>query len=128
MHDSMAFAITVYAAPVVLVVLIAGVVRRTRWTLPALIAYLAWCLVAVGVYLAGDDSYLGDGTSVWQGGDIDARPWLLLLGLGTAATAVAAAAVQRRSRPATDVAAVAVAGGWLVSAALLVVAIGYGLH
>lgn len=73
------------------VVYISERAQGTRKLTGALVAnalYLAFLTVALVVYVAGEDSYLADGTSVW-----DARPDLHALSIGAAAGGLAATVV-----------------------------------
>jgi hypothetical protein len=62
--------------------------RRLTGALVANALYLAFLTVALAVYVAGEDSYLADGTSVW-----DAHPDLHALTIGAAAGGLAAMVV-----------------------------------
>lgn len=119
--------VTVYAAPIAIIAIAYGAVRRRRWALPALAGFLAWCVVATALHLAAEDDYRGNGISNWSAAGPDAQRWLL--GLGVVAAVGAAVAVLARRRPAARATLVGgVAAGSLVGSALVVVALMSGLN
>jgi hypothetical protein len=111
-------------APLVALALILGGVRRSRWTLPLLSTFLVSCLVAVLLVVSSEDSYYDDGGSVWSHGEASVRPVLAALIVVAAGTAAASAL----GRPRGVARVFAVAGGWAIGLALLVVTGGFDPH